>query len=220
MQELTKNIVELKKEIDADISALMKGGGAQYGSSNIVMNPYDFMRKIFPFYQGDVKETVEDSLVSPALVIGGTYRDYEHVTVDKNYLNDINDASLQGIDKPIYYKFGDFPLHIAWEGKNRVSIFKKHGVDIVCKECLTTYPSSGSLLIHKARFRKNVYFLSCKDEKFIHRESNYEQIYFPDYVLPLLKRYGVKEGRPIFKPFSVQSYKQIIAEFSLYLLKD
>ena len=220
MRELIKKIVELKTKVEGDISKRIKAEGAKCAPSNIVLNPYDFTRKIFPFYHGDVMSTTGTSLVSPELVIGGTYRNYAHVTVNQNYLNNINNAASQGIDTPIYYKLGNFPLYIAWEGKNRVSLFKEHGVDIVCKERLTAYPDAKSLEIHKALFRKNVYFLSCKDERFIHRESHCQQIYFPDYILPLLKLYGVKEGRPVFKPFSILSYEKILTELSNYPLKN
>jgi hypothetical protein len=220
VQESSEIIVELKRIIDDEILIRVKKGQASCSASNVAMHPYDFIRKNLPFYHGDVIETIEDSLINSAQVVGGTYRNYEHESVDINYLNDINKASSKDYDKPIYYKVGDFPLYLAWEGKNRVSIFQKHKMDIVCRERLTAYPSADSLMIHKARFRKGIYFLSCKDENFIHRQSNCEQIYFPDYVLPLLKQYGVKEGKPVLKPFSVKSKELVLGEFSQCLMSN
>ncbi|MCQ9085387.1 hypothetical protein [Vibrio harveyi] len=220
MKEISEGIVYFKNEIDAELQELYDSGefGTRYGK--VTTHPYDFIRKLLPFYHGDVKATVHNSFIEPEIILGGTYRNYNHTCINVGYLNNINNNSSKDRDKPIYYKVGDFPLYIAMEGKNRVSVFQQHGVKILCTERLTTFPEASDLTLHKVRFNKDAYFLTCHDESFVHRQSRCEQIFFPEAIVPLLRKYGVKEGKPIFKFFSVKSREQMLVELTQCLMSN
>lgn len=226
MMSLCRKISELKKKVDEELGMLVQQGVAVSGASRVSMHPSNFMTRILPFYHNDLivnngsTALYPKVTVDPSLVVGGTYRNYRGVSVSRQYLNDINLNSSNDIDRPIYHKVGDFPLYIAWEGKNRVEIFREAELPIVCDLKHTTYPSADDLVIHKALFAKGVYFLTCNDKKFIHRQNNCEQIYFPEYIVPLLKEYGVKEGKPVFKLFSTKSRKRVLVELSTSIMRN
>lgn len=171
----------------------------------VASHPQNFISTVLPFYHSDITARNITGSIDPNLVIGGTYRDYGNVLVNPAYLNNINQQASSGLGTPIYHKVGDFPLIVAMEGKNRVIAFQQHNINISCNIKQTSYPDPQDLTIHKAWWTEKVYFLRCKKEKFLHRQGEYKQIVYPELIVPLLQKYGVKMGRRIF-PFH-QTFK-------------
>ncbi|MGK2237272.1 MAG: hypothetical protein ACI85L_002437 [Pseudomonadota bacterium] len=214
-----RQIVELKLKIDNRIQELVNKELISCRGSYAATHPHDFLLKLLPFWRGDIQQRIEDSTVDSRQILSGTYRCYGDIEVTADYLNRINEASRSGYDKPSYHKVGELPLYVAWEGKNRVKIFSATNTEIVCKLKLTSYPASDSLLIHKAYFSKNVYFVSCNDSTFATR-TEMVQVAHPEVVIPLLKAYGVQDGGKVFKPFSRPIEQKFFKELTRCLMSN
>jgi hypothetical protein len=203
--EECRKVVALKRRLDNEIQERVDSGCIPSDRIPItdyaVTHPEDFLEKLLPFWEPETWNRssdieVKDARVDPNQIVSGTYRNYsEDVTPD--YLNGINQASLLNENKPIYYKVGDLPLYMAKEGKNRVKIFAEHNVEIFCQVICKPYPAPDLLLIHETYLQNGVYFVSCKDY-----EGGLVQVVYPEVILPLLRAYGVQDGKKLDKPKS------------------
>ncbi|HHF2926124.1 hypothetical protein J4H73_24095 [Vibrio alginolyticus] len=216
VEEHCKNIVEFKAGIDRALSILVKLGKINCRAKQASVEPLRYLQAALPFYSPINQPYLGEMLVCSELVVGSTYNNYEHIEVTHKYLDEINSNSAKGINSALYFKVGKFPLYMACEGKNRVSAFRKLKKGIFCVLKSTEYPRPYTLSFHRVIGREGVYFLYCRDPRFVKNGENYRQIYFPKYTLPLLKTYGVSEGQPIKKRETIMSKRQMLEEFSRY----
>lgn len=220
MIEECRKLVELKRVIDLKMQSMADARTICCSASRASVMPLNFLRKVLPFWQDDIIDRIENGTVDSRQILGGTYNDYPGALITDQYLNNINQNSAAGYDKPSYHKVGAFPLYVAGEGKNRVKIFAERNLKIVCKEKLTSYPEASSLKIHRRYFHDDIHFLSCDDPNFIDERGELVEIVFPNYTLPLLRKYGVSDGKPVFKLFHKSAENQILHELTKCLMSS
>lgn len=152
--------------------------------------PAVFAETIFPFsylnYSDDSNQLME---LDPNLVIGGRYNSYEHEIYNEQYviekLNGITEKGKNHFEAARYCKIGNFPIYVAIEGKNRVSLFKNHEKSIKAWVTNVVYPLKEDLVIKKTK-PFGVHYLESKSKK------KSKIVLFPFLTLSILEQYGVK----------------------------
>ena len=152
--------------------------------------PKKFLRDALPFsdafysYDDMVPETID-----PTLVISGQYRDRPDQGRDYDHeIMEWSDGIVSDNDKycseaPRYARIGTMPLYVALEGKNRVTLFKRHQRPMRAFITPVAFPAPSDLTI--VRFSPfGAYGLAYQDEPA-------RIIPYPEVALPLLTAYGV-----------------------------
>lgn len=152
--------------------------------------PSTFLRAALPF--SDAFYSYDDMVpesIDPTLVISGQYRDRpdqgkEHERKIMDWSDGIvSDNSKYSSQAPRYARIGTMPLYVALEGKNRVTLFKRHQRQMWAFITPVAFPAASDLTI--VRFSPfGAYGLAYRDEPA-------RIIPYPEVALPLLTAYGV-----------------------------
>lgn len=131
-----------------------------------VVNSCGFLEAIFPysdlyFYNN---HELQVKYVDPYQVMAGQYRGYvgqvsdndEPVLLDK--LDSFAELEHHD-DKARYVQVGDFPIYRCYEGKNRISLYRKHKRHIKAAIQPSEYPPPSALELVRVKFTKNCYCL-------------------------------------------------------------
>ncbi len=212
MREYCLKIVDFKIELDEELQQLSHKKG--YFPS---IDPVSYGKAIFPFWDDDISARRSAIPIDCYEVVGGNFQDYTNHDKSVKACKQLNASASGGFGAPSYHKVGTFPIYFAWEGKNRVSLFRKHGLDIIADVKDTTYPMANTLKIHRCFFRK-LYFLSCSDKSF-NAKNKKHQIAFPELTIPLLEAYGVENGSKLFKPFTINCRRKTIKALCAGLMR-
>lgn len=128
-------------------------------------------------------------IIDPTLVISGQYRDRPEQGKEHDCkIMDWSDGIVSDNDKyssqaPRYARIGTMPLYVALEGKNRVTLFKRHQRSMRAFITPIAFPEPSTLTI--MRFSPyGVYGLA-------YRNDAVKIIPYPEITLPLLRAYGV-----------------------------
>lgn len=212
MRKHCLKIVEFKIDLDNQLKKTV--GNKDYFPS---INPVDYGKAVFPFWDDKISNKSNALSVNCYEVVGGNFQNYTNEDQSITACNKLNSSAAGGFGAPSYHKVGNFPIYFAWEGKNRVSLFRKHALNITSDVKYTVYPIAKSLKIHKCYFRK-IYFVSCSD-KSIYGSNKTIQIAFPELTVPLLRAYGVEYGSKLFKLFAFSSRKKTLKNLSIGLMR-
>jgi hypothetical protein len=130
-----------------------------------VVNGCDFLEAIFPysdfyFYGCDL----QIKYVDPYQVMAGQYRAYAWQLSANEELGVLDRLDgfadhAQHDDKARYVQVGDFPIYRAYEGKNRVSLYRKHERHIKAAIQNSEYPPPGALELVRVRLTRDCYCL-------------------------------------------------------------
>jgi len=193
-------IVNFKCTLELNITSSLK--------KPVLIWPDDFGKVMLPFWTDEILTSCKNCSVNPFEVVGIDIGNHaqENQTVQQCQI--LNNSARARLRPPSYHKVGDFPLYIAGEGKNRVSLFQKNQKDIIADIKFTPYPKANTLKIHKV-FGRRLYFVSCTDRKF-NPSNKFIQVAFPKLTLPLLRAYNVKDGQCIIRPFACSIEKKAI----------
>jgi hypothetical protein len=113
------------------------------------------------------------------LVIGGRYKTYDEVDDPVRLM-----ASLNASGSSILYRLGPLPLYYAYEGKNRVEVFKRYRMPIRAWVRQIDFPPPGAMLL--------------QPDIFLHQAvwwGGGKALLFPDVTLPILRFFGLAEER-------------------------
>lgn len=226
-REAARILVASKRDVEHEIErhyqlgfwgrlALHARGICQPTTSPVVLWPRDFIKECLPFSfvpGSGIPERVEK--IDPEVVLSNLYSetypirpvDEEHKLLDwLDSTADCCDDWIRRMCAPQYSQVGDLPLYAAFEGKNRVVLYRRLGRSIRARVDGTGYPAPSNLKVRRT-FPFGHYVLVCTDERFAdHRGKRVRKkvLAFPDAVLPLLRAYGVrvKDRRTKFMPFS------------------
>lgn len=176
--------------------------------------PVQWMHCVLPFSEpGYDYRTMQAQAIDPTLVLAGNHHEFQpgafarltHDQVmdlsDKLVLDHPNDPRVSG-EMPRYARVGSLPLYVALEGKNRVMLFKKARRPIMQAFVTPTYfPPAGELLL--------IRFLPGGAVALAHR-GQWQILPFPAVTVPLLRAYGVQDGRAKFSATAWRRSSQII----------
>jgi hypothetical protein len=206
--EACRALVIFKYNLDDQIHELWKNSKKQlWGAEYYSIAPWHFINPIFPFYSYDFEQEPTMEELDPFQIIGGTYQSYKDENDGSEKVCDIlNGGSLDTLGK--YEKFGDLPLYLAREGKNRVRLFQRHSRKVKAKVTRYTLPLPGSLRLHRMFFNRE-YFLSCTDSRFIHK-AELIVLPFPEVTVPIYQAYGAQVTRRFWRPLSVSAKREAI----------
>lgn len=182
-----------------------------YPATKIAIAPATFVWYALPFsyhcYDGSSPEPPELISVNSCYVVGSTYKYYFNESNDiesiVNFLDKETAKSQFSICAAYYFRVGKLPLYIANEGKNRVLIYQQAYRQIMAWVMQFNFPAPKDLFFHRiAPF--GLFAISCRQRITTLHKSNEVLngglyiLPFHQLVLPLLKAYGVKEGRPVY----------------------
>ncbi|WP_415897820.1 hypothetical protein [Neptuniibacter sp. QD57_21] len=207
MRSLCLDIVNYKYELDIKLKEK---------DPNASINPIEYGEAVMPFWHSEICHRQQAVKVNCFEVVGGNFNDHSGQNQSIEQCNILNNSASKSIGQPSYHKVGQFPLYMAGEGKNRVSLFRKYSVDIVADIKHRKYPDADSLLIHKALLR-DLYYVSCSDKRFFESE-HIKKLAFPELTIPLLEKYGVKRGCVLIRPFALSIKKKTLAKLCNGLL--
>lgn len=184
------------------------------------IRPHAFIDRVLPFSDCCFsEESMSPMELDPSLVLGGTFRDYpdsddDDVTGKLNNLTDeyIKSGSWDG-DLARYAKIGEFPIYVAYEGKNRVSLFRKHGKLIKAMVTVNQYPQKEKLRIVRTK-PFGVYYLEFDGP--VDKKSSI--ILFPFLTIPILVKYGVNIADGEFRLKSIFELRRAFSSLTSDLL--
>lgn len=232
LERSARAFVEGKYEFDALLPA---GGSVPEGFPCIPsVDPRTFVGAALPFSNpayGFGDETLEE--VDPFLVVGGTYNDYskdeegEPAKIEKlNRAAEDFHLGRPAFNAAQYCKVGDLPLYVACEGKNRVLMFRRAGRPIKALVTRCPYPKPDELLLHLIK-PANVYALRCLNPRYDdwfelwnNKKQSNSLIPFPGLAVPLLKAYGVSQGRNLYRFMTRRPLAAKIRRLQSSLLAD
>jgi hypothetical protein len=195
--------------------------------------PSMFVEAALPFCDiahSMVGETLE--AVDPFLVVGGTYNDYlGDEEPDLAKIERLDRAAEDfylgrpGCNVARYCKVGDLPLYVACEGKNRVLMYRRANRPVKAMITRRPYPGADDLLLHLIK-PHNIYALRCLSPDYMDRfeqshgkRRSISLLPFPDLAVPLLKSYGVRQGRNLYHLMARRSLavkvRRLTGRFSL-----
>lgn len=193
----------------------------------VVLWPRDFIQECLPFSfipGTSSPESVER--VDPEVVLSNLYSenypvrpvDEEHELLD--WLDSTADCSEDWVRRMCaaqYSQVGDLPLYAAFEGKNRVVLYRRLGRSIKARVNATGYPAPSSLKVRRT-FPFGHYVLVCSDERFTRdrgKKCRVRVLPFPGAVLPLLRAYGVSIKERRTRPMLFSHPRLVAARFRL-----
>lgn len=161
------------------------------------ITPSKFLHDTLPFSDAHYNyDTMSRETIDPTLVISGQYRNYP----DRGEYNDqtimdwsnriVSDNFKYSSQAPRYARVGTMPLYVALEGKNRVTLFKRHQYQMQAFVTPVAYPDPSDLTIVRIS-PFGIYGLA-------HRDSNIRVLPYPEITLPLLRAYGVTRQEKIW----------------------
>lgn len=158
-----------------------------------VPDPWQFFWNVLPF--SDLRDTVSQlsALVPARRVIGDAHMRYSEVLPEKElreklqYLQHSDRASYGKEQCATYSWVRPLGLFIAAEGKNRVSLFQRSGVEFIPAFVdVYDYPSPDSIIIYSLATQAGTQCWAIRDHQFA------ERMLSPGWGLPLLRAYGVQ----------------------------
>jgi hypothetical protein len=161
------------------------------------ITPRIFLHDTLPFSDScDSYGTTAPDIIDPTLVISGQYKNYagqgksyDQATMDWSD-KIVSDNFKYNSQAPTYTRVGTMPLYVALEGKNRVTLFKRHRRLIRAFITPVAYPDPSDLTIVRIP-PFGVYGLA-------YRDSNIKVMPYPEITLPLLRAYGVTRQEKVW----------------------
>lgn len=139
--------------------------GLRAADEKCVVNGCDFLEAIFPYsdlyFYG---RELQIKYVNPHQVMAGQYRTYAwqpSSSEEPGMLDRLDSFAelAQHDDKARYVQVGNFPIYRAFEGKNRISLYRKHERYIKAAIQNSEYPPPSTLELVRVRFTKDCYCL-------------------------------------------------------------
>lgn len=172
------------------------------------INPVVFVKNAIPFSApGDVYGNKYANKIDPLTIISGTYHCYRPMGHAKNpdKVMDTSDklieiGDLSNTEAPYVSKIGDLPLHVSFEGKNRVSLFKKFRPFMSVAVKASPFPKPEDLSYYKSIPWGICVVIHKREEKVAP---------FGQFLMPILEAYGVKKSKPRINLFSVFQWLKV-----------
>lgn len=185
--DVCRSFVLFKDQLDESLTEI--DDPFKFPFQRRAINPREFLHDTLPFSDScDSYGTTAPDIIDPTLVISGQYQNY--AGQGKSYDQTIMDWSdkivsdnFKYTQAPTYARVGTMPLYVALEGKNRVTLFKRHRRLIRAFITPVAYPDPSDLTIVRIS-PFGVYGLA-------YRDSNIKVMPYPEITLPLLRAYGV-----------------------------
>jgi hypothetical protein len=177
-----------------DPLAAIAGHGLDFWrDSYFTPDGFSFFSKVFPFMQWSDKGKGISALVPARRTIGDAHRRYpERMTPEDErtklaYLQHPDRAVWGNEECATYTWIRPLGLFLAGEGKNRVSLFQRLGVEWI-PACVSTesYPSPERIVLYVIQEAGLEYWWAVLDGRMVEPMPN------PMWALPVLKAYGVK----------------------------
>ena len=180
--------------------------------------PSEFVQIVLPFSCTRFNhDHAVPRLLNPYFVVGGTSDYATEKNLDRlNDFVDLPETNSDYYEAARYYKIGEMPLYVALEGKNRVLAYRKLRKNIHALVYETLYPKPKELKLHRL-LKLNMYALSCTNNNYLERNSNFQILPFPGIVMPLLMAYGVEEREEKISPVKALKYINVWRAKRLYL---
>ena len=154
----------------------------------------ELFRTVLPFSEIDHLGGEFSALVPTAQTIGASWKwTTPYVPEDERApllarLQDPARAAPEGSDRAEYIWIKPLGLFLAHEGKNRVGFFRDMKADwIPALVSPCDYPAPTRLAIYEVKQAGRVAYWAVLDDKLL------EPVYYPEWALPVLRTYGVKE---------------------------
>ncbi|RKE76946.1 hypothetical protein [Rhizobium sp. AG855] len=220
MHILDEAIVELCSFKDALDQYIEVKDAAALGDVNLEITPTDsgpilrlprqaipprfFLEQVLPFSSPKFElENVACDTFSPRRVIGGTFGRYG--LVEPSIVMDTSDKLVADnrLDHPQSARVtqvGELKLFVAYEGKNRIELFKKFRRTMKAFVSPSPFPKSAELALVRFTFTEHwgVEF-----------KGDLRVLPYPKPVVRLLAAYGVTTHRSSFDPFIASKVKKL-----------
>lgn len=177
-----------------------------------ILDGETFARLTIPFTAAGFNNAkAEVETVDAGLVLGGNYRNMKQLTLaEAADLADVldTDSHTDDCSAAHYVKLGPFPLYVPSEGKNRVSVYRRLGRQIVARVYVNGFPPAKDLVLRWVKPWQGMVAVEYigDDPHFPARLRPYQRLMesrqglalipFQEGV-ELLTAYGVKWGDPV-----------------------
>ena len=202
------DLYAFKKLLEKNI--LRRGWNDRKPTESCVLQGDNFVRLVLPFSCPETGESPQLIDVPPELVLGGAYYGLPQPKTHQDAAEIANildmHSETEGTERAIYSQIGDFPLYVAGEGKNRVSLYRWLGRPIKAQVSRSPYPDACSLLLRPVK-PWGGFALECLDKNAVLETSLYRGgellvcMYKPniamlnyDESVAFYHAYGVSEG--------------------------
>lgn len=216
-------VASLKATIDALLTSCWVNGTQipQYytqpalppNQRRAAVTPANFLAAVLPYSSASSDPNAPFQLIDPTCVVSGTFDDYPPLTQSAalSHISALNAATLSKNGDPAQYaQIGTLPLYVALEGKNRVMLYREHLQPIGARVKPVPYPAyvsitASDLILHavlpfgQTALSRPAKASSSTDYDWLCGGRAYTVLPFPDVVIPLLLRYGVRIGRSVLR---------------------
>jgi hypothetical protein len=221
--DVARSLTRFKNGLDHQLTSACLNGTSlpkcytkphqHFCTHRIALSPSIFVMNSLPLSLLDHANEEMVESVSPEIVIGGTYNSYETERLEPD---EARTQELEILDKLDYQSFHNegsaaqysriagTEIVVAYEGKNRVELYRRHSRQIIARITTSTLPDASTMRIHTVVGAKDLIVVSTTAPLarmapwyWKSQDRTYAVLPFPQAVIPVLRVYGVVDGTPL-----------------------